>query len=75
MVFEPRPTEDLIRVAVSGGGFRISVGVRHTEDLIRIAAAAKQGNARVYFKGVSVRATEDLIRIASAGDGAVVFED
>jgi hypothetical protein len=75
MVLEVRTTEDLIRIAVVGGGFHLKAGVRSTEDLIRIAVAANQGGGRVYFSGLSVRSTDDLIRISAAGKGAVVFED
>jgi hypothetical protein len=75
MAFTTRNTDELIRIAAAGGGFRLVAGVRTTDDLIRIAAAAKSGGARVYFSGMSTRITEDLIRIGAAGKSSVVFED
>ena len=75
-MFEARTTEELIRIAVAGGGFEIHVGARTTEDLIRIASAsASNGRGRLFMRGIGTRATEDLVRIAAAGDGSVVFAD
>lgn len=75
MAFESRTTEDLIRIAAAGGGFRLAAGLRTTEDLIRIAAAASNKGAQLYLTGLQTRTTEELIRIGAAGKGSVVFED
>lgn len=75
MAFEARRTDELIRIAAAGGGFRLGAGPRTTEDLIRIAAAASSKGARLIFTGMSPRTTEDLIRIGAAGNGSVMFED
>jgi hypothetical protein len=75
MPIQTRSTEDLIRIAAAGGGFRLVASVRPTEDLIRIAAAASTGSARIFMSGLSMRPTEDLIRIGAAGQGCAVFED
>ena len=74
MGLESRLTDDLIRIAAAGGGFRLQAGSCLTEDLIRIAAAAGHSGARLYFAGMSSRLTDDLIRIGAAGKGSVVFE-
>lgn len=70
-----RMTDDLVRIASAGGGFRLEAGTRMTDDLVRIASAASQGGGTVYFSGIKTRMTADLVRIASAGNGHVVFED
>ena len=70
-----RPTDDLVRIAAAGGGFRLEVGLRPIDDLVRIAAAARNHHARLVFASVGLMSTDDLVRIAAAGDGAVVFEE
>lgn len=74
MSLETRGTEDLVRIAHAGGGFRLKASTRATEDLVKIAHAAG-GKARIVFAGMSTRSSQDLVRIASAGKGSVVFED
>lgn len=68
-------TEDLIRIANAGGGFRLNVSGRKTEDLIHIANAASNKGATVIFTGLSEHTTDELIRIGNAGKGSVIFED
>ncbi|MFA5093328.1 MAG: hypothetical protein WC543_05250 [Candidatus Omnitrophota bacterium] len=75
MGLELRLTDDLVRIAASGGGLRFQATSRLTEDLVRIALAGSNSGARLYFLGMSSRLTEDLVRIALAGKGAVVFEN
>ena len=75
MPFELRSTNDLVRIASAGGGFRLDATVRSIEDLVRIAAAASGHGTGLYFRGLGIRATDDLVRIGAAGKGAVVFED
>jgi hypothetical protein len=70
---DTRATNELIRIAAAGGGFRINAA-RDINDLVRIAAAAGQHGARVVIHGVGNMPTDDLIRIAAAGKGAVAFE-
>lgn len=67
-------TDDLVRIAAAGGGFRLNAGGRLTDDLVRIAAAARHGGARLILAGMGARLTDDLVRIGAAGGGAVVFE-
>jgi DNA replication protein len=74
-LFETRTVEDLVRIAVAGGGFRLHAGTRQTEDLVRIAVAASTKGARIFLAGLGSRTTEDLVRIAVAGKGSVVFDD
>lgn len=74
MSFSARLTDDLIRIAAAGGGFRLDASARLTDDLTRIAVAAKKGDAQVIFSGLSARLADDLIRIGVAGKGHVVFE-
>lgn len=68
-----RQTNDLVRIAAAGGGFRVDAS-RGTSDLVRIAAAASAHGARVVVYGAENMPTDDLVRIAAAGKGAVVFE-
>ena len=74
-MMQMRTTNDLIRIAAAGGGFRLDCAMRTTNDLIQIAAAASHGNARIIFSGLSMRTTNDLIQIAAAGKGSVSFEE
>ena len=68
-------TDDLIRIANAGGGFRLGAAHRYLDELVEIAAAAKTGGATVIFSGMARHYTDDLIRIATAGQGSVIFED
>jgi hypothetical protein len=74
MSFEPRTTEELIRIGAAGGGFILNAAPRTTDDLIRIAGATAKSGARLLMRGMSARTTEDLIRIGAAGKGNVQFE-
>jgi DNA replication protein len=67
-------TEDLVRIAEAGGGFRLDTVGRPTADLVRIAAAASDWGVRLVFSGMTGFSTDDLVRIAVAGEGCVVFE-
>lgn len=75
MSFRARQTNDLVRIAAAGGGFRINLAARQTDDLVRIAAAAGQSGAKIVLLGMVARPTDDLVRIAAAGKGNVQFED
>jgi len=74
MSFQGRHTDDLIRIAEAGAGFRLDTADRPIEDLIRIAGAASSWGVRLVFVGVEARSTEDLVLIADAGEGCVEFE-
>lgn len=74
MSFQSRSTEDLVRIAEAGGGFRLDAAVRRTDDLVKIAAAASSWGVRLVFAGMNLRPTDDLVRIADAGEGSVEFE-
>src|SRR5689334_905040 len=49
MTLSNRTTDELVRIAHTGGGFRLDTSGRQTEDLIRIATAARTNNATVIF--------------------------
>jgi hypothetical protein len=70
-----RTTDELVRIAHTGGGFRLDTSGRQTEDLIRIANAARNNNATVIFAGMGMRTTDDLIKVGNAGKGCVIFAD
>jgi hypothetical protein len=72
--FESRSTQDLVRVAVAGGGFRLDAASRSTDELVTIAAAASEWGVRLVFVGMDARSTDDLVKIADAGEGTVEFE-
>lgn len=48
MSLEGRSTEDLVRIAEAGAGFRLEAAGRPTDDLVKIAAA---GEGSVEFEG------------------------
>jgi DNA replication protein len=74
MSLQDRSTDDLIRIAQAGGGFRLNVDDRSTDDLVRIAAAASDWGVRLVFAGIGGRSTDDLVSIADAGEGCAEFE-
>jgi hypothetical protein len=74
MSFENRHTDELVRLAVAGGGFTLSAANRPTGDLVRIAVAASSSGARVTFTGLSNRHIDELVRMGVAGKGCVVLE-
>jgi len=74
MSFAGRSTEDLVRIATAGAGFRLDATARPTDDLVAIAAAASDWGVRLVFAGMEGRSTDDLVAIAEAGEGSVEFE-
>jgi len=74
MSLEGRTTEELVRIAEAGGGFRLDAAGRSTEDLVTIASAASSWGVRMVFAGMTGRSTDDLVTIADAGEGTVEFE-
>ena len=76
MAFETKTTDDLVRIALAGGGFTIDASKRTTDDLVRVAlAAASKPGTRLTLRSLQSRTTDDLVRIALAGKGAVFFGD
>ncbi len=73
MPFAARSTDDLVRIALAGGGFVLDATARPTDDLVRIASAGKSKGARLVFTGLAARSTDDLVRIGIAGKGCVQF--
>lgn len=71
-MIDQRSTEELVRIAVAGGGFTLNGAHRSTEDLVRIAVAGG-GKVRLTFTGLANRTTDDLVRIAVARRGSVEF--
>ena len=74
MSFGARSTNELVRIAAAGGGFRLDAAARSTDELVRIAAAASSNGARITFYGLGARSTDDLVRIGAAGKGSVFLE-
>ncbi len=74
MSFESRSTDDLVRLAAAGAGFRLDAASRSTEDLVQIAGTASDWGVRLVFAGMSARPIDDLVAIAEAGEGSVEFE-
>jgi hypothetical protein len=68
-----RTTDELVRIALAGGGFELDAARRTTDDLVRIALAAGNKPARLRLVNVMTRTTDELTRIALAGKGAVFF--
>jgi hypothetical protein len=67
MHIETGSTEELVRRAVVGGGFKVEASQRATEELVRIASAASRAGGRVVFFGLNPRPFSDLLRIVAAG--------
>ncbi|MGA2227541.1 MAG: hypothetical protein ABSH41_24160 [Syntrophobacteraceae bacterium] len=74
-MFKKRAIDDLVRIAVAGGGFRPDASVKQSSDLVRIAEAASKSGAKVIFTGLATRTTDDLAQIGKAGKGCVFFDD
>jgi hypothetical protein len=69
-----KTTDELIKIAASGGGLIFEAGKRTTDELANIAAAARRSGATVIFRNSAIRKTDSLVRIAVAGKGHVFFE-
>jgi hypothetical protein len=59
-----RATDELVRIAAAGGGFRINAA-RCVDDLVRIAAAAgnSKHGTRTVIHGVGNMSTDDLVAL------------
>jgi DNA replication protein len=69
-----RSIEELVRIAVAGGGFTTSAAPYTTEQLVRLAGAAGGTGSRIHLLDLADRPTADLVRIALAGDSSISFE-
>jgi hypothetical protein len=72
--FSGRPTDDLVRIATAGAGFRLEASGRPTADLVEIASASSDWGVQLVFTGMGDRPTDELVAIAEAGQGNVQFE-
>lgn len=72
-MFETRTTDELVRIALAGGGFELNAATRTTEDLVRIALATSTVGAKVSFSGLNTRPTDEIVRISLAGRGNISF--
>jgi DNA replication protein len=70
----PRTIDELIRIAVAGGGFTISAAPYTTDQLVRLVGAAGGTGSRIHLRDLADRPTADLVRIARLGGAAVTFE-
>lgn len=69
-----RTTDDLVRIALSGGALRIDAAPRTTEDLVRIALVVKSHGGRLTLFNTAGKTTDELVRIALSAKGFVEFE-
>ncbi|MFD0913971.1 hypothetical protein [Methylophilus luteus] len=74
MRFETIATDELIRIAHAGLGFKLSASSKPLADLLRIADAAKDKGATITFTEISGLSDYDIKRIQLASEGHVLFE-
>jgi hypothetical protein len=72
-MFDFWSTQDLVQLAVNGGGFELNAGTRSLQDRLMIAANAKVGGAKIVLRGMSTWPPQQLIQIAANGKGHVTF--
>jgi hypothetical protein len=75
MSFENRTKDELVKIAVAGGGFVMDAKAKPQEDLVAIAGAASHEGAVVMLRNTSEKETDELVEIAFAGKGSVIFID
>lgn len=68
-----RTTDELVRIALAGGGLELDASKRSTDDLVRIVLATGQKGAQTKVVNVASKSTDDLVRIALAGKGRVTI--
>ena len=66
-----RTTDDLVRIALAGGGFEIDASSRTTDEIVRIASATGNRPSKLKVSNTGKKTTDDLVRIALAGIGSV----
>jgi len=69
-----RTTDDLVKIAVAGGGLVLDASSKDANDLVKIATICGGANNTLYLKNCGGFDTTDLIKIAVAGNGHVVIE-
>lgn len=74
MHFETIATDELIRIAHAGLGFKLSASSKPLDDLIRIADAAKDKGAKITLIEFTSLSESDITRIKVASQGHVSFE-
>ena len=67
-----KTTDQLCRIAASGGSMEIDASKLTTDQLCQIAATCKV-NRRLILRGVDSKTTDQLCRIAAAGNVVFVF--
>ena len=75
MSFETKTRDELVKIAIAGGGFVLNANAKSQEDLVCIAGAASHEGATLMLRNISQKTTEDLVEIAFAGKGSVIFID
>jgi hypothetical protein len=70
-----KTVDELVRMALAGGGLDMDISRRTTDELVRIALAGNNKGIRLRFTGCGRKTTDELVRIALASKGAVVFAD
>jgi hypothetical protein len=70
-----RSKDELIKIAVAGGGFVLDAESKPQEDLVAIAGATSHEGATLILRNVSQKTTDDLVGIAFASKGSVIFSD
>jgi hypothetical protein len=67
MLIQTGSTEELVNLAIGGGGLKVEAGQRPTKELVLIAQAARSNGGRVTFFGMNPRPLRDLLQIVEAG--------
>lgn len=69
-----KTVEEIVRIALAGGGFELDAAQFNIEEIVRIALAAGGNNqARISVANWAHFDTEELVRISLAGKGSVFF--
>lgn len=69
-----KTTDELIQIALAGGGMKIDARMKTSSELVKIALAASNKKAQLTLVNVKMKTTQELIQIALAGRGCVVFD-
>lgn len=74
MTIKHLTVNDLYRIAVVGGGFRISAKSFTVNDLYRLCAASANHPSQIIIEDSAALSIDDMYRLASAGKGSTFFE-
>ena len=66
-------TDNLCKIASSGGSIKIDAYEKSADNLYKIAKALKKG-AKLILTNASIKSTDNLCKIAAASPGNVIFE-